>query len=305
MIGFDVAQLRESLTKISSALLRPSVGATRWLPADDRKQLTDSLKELTSLFSEVDLQTKHALVGVQTKRSVTAHYPEVVATLSRLSGLLRERFGRVFTSDELRRLESLLHFPAPDFLNALGRSDDENSHSDVLAYLLNPRTAPGTAPSALECLAARLPEPERWLELIRNSINRDEVSVRREVQTGRFWDADPNALERVDIVISGRGFILAIENKVWSKEHAGQTEGYWSWLQSMPGIKGGLLLTPGGVRAQCEHFIPISYAHMAGCFLSEMPARTPEEEVMLAAYFKAVFHNVLGHEAKMILGSVG
>ena len=37
-------------------------------------------------------------------------------------------------------------------------------------------------------------------------------------------------------------------------------------------------------------------------YLGDDPARTPEEEVMLSAYFKAVFHNVLGHQTRMILG---
>ena len=71
----------------------------------------------------------------------------------------------------------------------------------------------------------------------------------------------------------------------------------------MPGEKAGLLLSPGGGRASSEHFHSLSYQRMAWCFLGESPARSPEEEVMLSAYFKAVFGNVLRNRARMILGS--
>lgn len=302
MDDLDVEALRGTLDRLTVAIQKPTIGVARWVPLGDRSRLAASLREITRLFDATDLETKRALIGVAPRRTAHARSTELRASLDRVSVLLTQYFSSAFSEGDLARLKLLLEFPAPDFLHALGRATDENSHSDVIAYLLDPRTAPGTAPGALARLAQILPESERWAAAFAQSIDRDELCVRREVRTGRFWDEDPNALDRVDLVISGRGFILAIENKVWSREHDRQTDTYWDWLQAMPGRKAGIFLSPGGFRAQSEHFVPLSYRKMAWCFLGEAPARSPEEEVMLSGYFKAVFGRVLRNNAEMILG---
>jgi hypothetical protein len=302
MHTIDVLELRRSLDAMTVALTKPSTGITRWVPTSDRSRIADSLRELLHKFRSEELATKRAL-GVTPRTATHTRSEELKASLSALSTSLRKCLGGTYSEEELRHLNLLLRFPAPDFLGALGRSSDENSHSDVIAYLLDPRQSPGIAPLALERLASLLPSPQHWSHLFAEAVARDELSVRREVQIGRFWEEDANSLDRIDIVISGRGFVLAIENKVWAREHDRQTETYWEWLEGIPGAKAGLFLSPGGGRASCEHFTPISYQRMAWCFLGESPSRTPEEEVMLSAYFRAVFGHVLRHRAGMILGS--
>lgn len=302
MHGPNVGVLRATLEALSGALERPSTGVTRWVPTGDRTRLAHSLRELLVKFRSEDLATTKALLGVP-KQVLHARSNELASCLAELTTQLHRHFGSTYTTEDLNQLRLLLDFPAPDFLAALGRSNDENSHSDVIAFLLNPRCSPGIAPVALERLAGLLPAQEKWAHMFAEAVLRDELSVRREVQIGRFWDEDASALDRIDIVISGRGFVLAIENKVWAREHSRQTETYWEWLSTIPGERAGIFLSPGGGRAASEHFRSLSYQKMAWCFLGECPARSPEEEVMLSAYFKAVFGNVLRNRARMILGS--
>lgn len=302
MYDLDLDGLRGALERLSQAIVEPSRGTMRWVPPHDQARLVASMKEIVQVLEQSDLSTKRALIGAIPARAVDSRAPELAQTIQRLSGLLSRHYSSTFASDDLRRLHSLLEFPAPDFLDALGRAEDENSHSDVLAYLFDPRSAPGTAPAALTRLAELLPEPAQWKTCFAQAVERDELSVRREVKIGRFWDEDPKALDRVDIVISGRTFVVAIENKVRAREHNRQTDTYWAWLNGMPGLKAGLFLSPEGFRPHSEHFIAMSYRKIAWCFLGETPGRTPEEEVMLSAYFKAVFGQVLRRNAGMILG---
>jgi PD-(D/E)XK nuclease superfamily len=300
-VEIKVAELRRTFEALSAALSRPSIGSTRWVPPGDRVHLVSSLRELVEQLASTDLETRRALIGTP-RQAVHARSREVATALHTLSSRLRAHFATSYTREEIARLRLLLDFPAPDFLRALGRRDDEHSHSDVIAFLLDPRSSPGIALPALERLAQCLTEPEMWVRLFRESSDRDELTVRREVQIGRFWNEDQNALDRIDIVISGRSFVLAIENKVWAREHDRQTTTYWEWLSALPGAKAGIFLSPGGGRATSEHFRSVSYERMAWCFLGENTARSPEEEVMLSAYFKAVFGHVLRNKATMILG---
>ena len=298
----SVIELRNGLNALSNALKAPSSGRGQWVQASERDRLVGSLKQLLGLLTETDLEAKRALVGLVPNRRSDASSGRLVAAINAVSQSIENRFATLFNDESRGRLHSLLDFPAPDFLSILGAADDENTHSDVQAFLFDPRVAPGTAPGALDRLASFLSNPEQWRALFRHAVERDELSVRREVQIGRFWTEDVDARERIDLVISGRGFVLAIENKLWSLEHENQTPGYWEWLQELPGTKAGFFLSPLGVRAQCEHFVPLSYARLVWCFLGDARARTPEEEVMLAAYLKSIFTNVLSRYPRTMLG---
>lgn len=299
--GLEVADLRANLHQLSLALARPSIGMRRWVDASAKKRLTASLKELTKYFGTTDLAAKRALSGMIPQRSANAQSRTVHQSVCQLCGAVDRHFASQLDADDRRSLRHLLDFPAPDYLDAVGVSDNENAHSDVLAFLLSPRRSPGTAPDALERLARFLPKVELWRELIRSAVQRDHLSVRREVRTGAFWH-QTDAKDRMDLVISSRDFVLVIENKLWSTEHSSQTSTYWSWLSELPGHKAAILLSPAGVRAQSEHFVSMSYLQLAWCFLGDVPSRRPEEEVMLSGYFRAVFGNVLRPHLNSILG---
>ena len=117
-----------------------------------------------------------------------------------------------------------------EILAVMNKLDNENAHSDVIRWLLDPLAARNVAPAALLKLAEALDEPEEWKARISRAIDRGALAVRREVVIGLDGE-DPAALERVDIVVSGPDFLLAIENKVWSHEHDGQTETYARWFE--------------------------------------------------------------------------
>lgn len=108
---------------------------------------------------------------------------------------------------------------------------------------------------------------------------------------------DPSALDRVDLVVSGPGLLLAIENKVWSHEHDGQTETYARWFEGFrpERIVGGLFLTPGGESPASSLFRPLSYVDLLDCLLEGPSTRRlePREALVLSGYVKSLAASVL------------
>jgi hypothetical protein len=183
-------------------------------------------------------------------------------------------------------------------LEVLGRENDENAHSDVIRWLLDPRCAPTIAPAALLAIVERCTPPTEWQQSVAGAIALDCISVRREYVVGEEWHGC--GLDRVDLVISGPDFVLAIENKLWSFEHDDQTGRYWRWLCSVSGRKAGLLLSPRGMPPGCPDFTGMSYLQLVACLL-EGPVRRgmlPEEDVVLRAYLKTLQKTVLCAELR-------
>ena len=301
ILGINEASFRELMQRLTAALEKPSMGARRWVDLGERARLVSSLEELVHLFGTTDLATKRALVGLVPSRRANQQTETIASSLRALCSAVERHFGEQISSEDRRQLKSLLEFPAPDYLSAIGVVNSENAHFDVLAYLFSFRIFFGMAFAALDRLAQLLPQPKKWNSMISEAIARDDLSVRREVRTGNFW-ALTGAKERIDLVISSRHFVIVIENKLWSPEHKNQTTGYWEWLSSLPGEKVAIFLSPAGFKAQSDQFISMSYLRLAWCFLGENPMRRPEEEVMLSGYFRSVFRNILGPHLNAIMG---
>jgi hypothetical protein len=196
-------------------------------------------------------------------------------------------------------LRDLLSLGVPDFLGILDRAAHENSNSDVLSWLLNPRMAPTIAPAALASLVSRLPDAEEWRTRIGASLEDESLCIRREYTIGREWHKE-DGLDRIDIVISGWDFILAIENKLMASEHREQTKRYSAWLQRLPGrvVKAGLFLSPTGRPAAATDFSSMSYLDMLSVLL-EGPVKSPPmppERMVLAAYVGTLTTGVLRAE---------
>jgi hypothetical protein len=106
----------------------------------------------------------------------------------------------------------------------------------------------------------------------------------------------------VDISISGPDFVLAIENKVWSREHHDQTQVYWDWIASTRGLRAGLLLSPSGLAAKCPHFGSMSYLEMISCLVSAAAANpiTQSEEIVLGSYLKTLARNIIPVEMRAV-----
>lgn len=216
----------------------------------------------------------------------------------------------------------LLAGPAPNFLEILDLGNDENRHSAIIRWLLDPRCAPTIAPPALGALAARLDDPAGWAEEIRQAINTDSLSVRREYTIAYEW-TDESRLDRIDVVVSSPRFVLAIENKVLAREHGEQTRRYWDWLSELAPVStkpeqdqstkpgrvqsplkfrsAGIFLSPSGFPPASEHFKALSYLDLLSCFLGGLRSTpTREEELVLSGYVKTLAAGILRSELRAI-----
>jgi len=226
-------------------------------------------------------------------------------TLNRLRDALLRDLWRHLGEDGARALVALLEDPAPDFLTLLGSEENENAHSRVIRWLLDPGEAPTVAPALLYAIVSQMPASPSWVDRVEAAIRNKHLSVRREVLVGKET-ADPSAEDRIDVVVSGADFCLAIENKIWTKEHDDQTTTYWHWLKRLPTgfLRGGVFLTPEGLTASCKEFRPLSYVQLLGMLVQASRRSTlrPAERAVLAGYAKALANGVLGRQIRALRG---
>lgn len=300
-LGVDANSLRSSLDRLRVALDRPLVStiATGAL-GHDRRSVAENLRQILDRLSSVDLTAVQALSGV-----VTEFRSERDARVLRevFTGLQRgwqARVRDVLGVANVPLVARLLSSPAPDLLRILGKEDDENAHSDLIAWLLTPQKAPVIAPHALRRLAARLDDDD-WRSRVADAVVTDSLSVRREVVIAREF-ADGDDLARVDITITGPGFILAIENKVWSQEHGDQTQTYWDWIEPMRCLRGGLFLSPSGMMPACSQFKPVSYLELVSCLIegASIAPISDSEEIVLASYLKTLAREIIQVEMRAV-----
>jgi len=294
----DAGELRSLFHRLSRALAKPfsleqgassQVNHADAVPAKGLLAVVDAVQRRQTLGSNLSVETD----------------PRLASTMKVLAKRLRDTYrAHVAAELGLRKIElltSLLSHPVPDILDVLGKSDEENAHSDLIRWLLDPKRATSIAPAALHEIVSRLPQPTKWQGLIASAIQQNTLSVLRE----RAFSLEESREEnqgRLDLLISGRGFTLVIENKVGSEEHDGQTDLYWQWLKTQPGLQGGILLSPVGFSAQNRNFETLSYVELLNCLL-EGPTRAPieaMEEAVLASYVKALAAGILRQELYLL-----
>lgn len=298
----DAAMLRSTLDRLRGALDRPHTVSS--IPTGtlvhDRKAVADSLRFIIERLGVVDLPAVQVLSGVMQEYRTEHDARKLREVFAGLQRGWQERVRRVLGVDKVLIVARLLASPAPDLLRILGKEDDENAHSDLIAWLLDPKKAPVVAPHALRRLAARLAD-DNWRARVADAVATDSLSIRREVKIAREFGGG-NDLDRVDITISGPGFMLAIENKVWSREHGDQTQVYWSWMEPMRCLRGGLFLSPSGMTASCPEFKSVSYLELVSS-LVEGPSIAPlsnSEEIVLASYLKTLAREITQVEMRAV-----
>ena len=299
----EAGQLRALLDHLSSALANPRlVGKAR--AAQSLEEHTPTLDSLRIVVDAVHRR------GPLASNQPVARDPHLGSTINWLTTQLRDKYlARVkaeLGSGKALVLRSLLSHTVPDLLDILGKRDEENAHSDVIRWLLDPREAKVIAPAALHVLVERLPRPTEWQRLISDAVRQHALSVRRE-HAINTEEPDEEGQGRLDLLISGPGFRLVIENKVGSEEHDNQTDLYWQWLKGQPGLQGAMFLTPMGFRAQNGNFKPLSYMNLLNCLL-EGPAQVRVEgveEAVLASYVKTLAASILRQELYAIGQSGG
>ena len=300
--GFpDPGGLKDLLDGIRAGLSRTGIGTVFALPlVSAHPGLLTSLQDIL-LAVERDSSPRGLGGGGVATLFAGARLDSVRTCLDNLRGLLLERVRAALSAEKVAVLRALLELPVPDFLDILGLSKHENSNSSLLGWLLDPRTAPTIGPASLIALTGRFDDGERWRSRVEDAASRKAISVRREYPVVRDGADEPHP-GRIDLVVWGPDFVLAIENKVLAREHGEQTSDYWSWLAEHRIAHAGIFLSPAGFPASSQDFVPVSYLDLLACLL-EGPVQTrptPAEELVLASYVKTLASGLLRAELRVI-----
>lgn len=297
----EAESLRGVLDQLHAALPKATADTTPDEEPLEYRLVGERLRSFLDRLEQIDLSAVKIWTDVAREGPHGSHLRDVFEGIHRG---LKTYVTRVLGHDKIELLLRLLSSSVPDMLNILGRSADENAHSDLIAWLLDPRRAPTIARHALRRLATYLPDhpEESWPAHLAEAVATESISIRREVVIARDFQ-DAGDLSRVDIVVSGPRFMLAIENKIWSREHSDQTCTYWEWLQSMPGLRGGILLSPSGMAASCGDFVSISYLDLVSCLLEgpTIEPLTSGEEIILSSYLKTLAREITQVEMRTVL----
>jgi len=302
----DAAQLRQTLDRMRTALEKPTArrAFSDLAVGYDRDSIVATINAISAAVSTTDLEARRALMDVVVEYRTHAQSNVLRGTVEQLAVAVERRVANAIRLEKKQALHGLLGQAVPDLLTLLAGENKENAHSDVLRWLLDPACAPTVGPLCLERLVDRLPQSEDWKNAIRQAVELRALSVRRELQLTQ-WSGE--TLDRIDIAVSGPGFIIAIENKLWSQEHADQTTGYWTWLEQLGGLRAGIFLSPTGAPAQSDHFVALSYLDLVEALL-EAPSRQPiepQESIVLASYLKTLERYVLRAELRAAHPSKG
>jgi hypothetical protein len=299
----DAGTLRDVLDRLRDGLDAPLVvHRSSDALVHDKAAIATSLKAVLAKLDATDLGASQALSGLVREFQPAQQIVQLRALVGSLQEAWRRRVATFLGEKKIALIMRLLASPAPDLLRILGREDDENSHSDLIAWLLNPARAPVVAPAALHGLVERLALPAEWIAKIDRNVAKQLVSVRREIVIARELADDFDNLRRIDIVVSGPDFVLAIENKVWTGEHTDQTAAYWEWLEPLTCLRGGILLSPSGATASCPEFKSVSYLDLVSLLLEGAVDNelTASEEIVLASYLKTLARQILPIEMRAV-----
>lgn len=313
-----VDRLSETLDALRRALPTVALQAGGTVPfLAERPRVLESLRAVLDRINKEELDNQRVLSGGVIEYRTADQAAALQEVLLQLQHGWERRIASKLGPQRVAALLRLLETDVPDFLDLLGCVNDENANSDVLAWLLSPRRAPGIAPATLHRLVTFLKPPEdlehpeewqeEWHRRLRTAVHANCLSVRRELVFGREW-SDESSEDRLDLMISGPAFILVIENKLWSPEHAKQTEGYSRWLSQQPGLTGGLFLSPTGAPPLSKGFQAVSYMDLLGCLL-EGPATgvslTRQEDIVLGSYLNTLARRVLRTELRTLRAGGG
>lgn len=298
----EAARLREFLDDLRTRLAsRSHVFLDVHTPTDVHTALLETIQKVLSTLGTQSFVAQRVLSEAAPVVPSAAQATAIVDLLGRVCDQWTASIFARLGPHKTRGLRRLLARPVPDILSLLDLARDENRHSAFLRCLLDPRSAPTVAPAALRALVSRLTDVAELTAELNRALKTDTLSVKREYTIANEW-TDEDRRERIDLVISSSRFILAIENKVDSREHGEQTERYWGWLEGATKLRAGIFLSPSGMTPASPRFQAMSYLEMLSCLL-EVPAAgglMAEEEILLASYVRALSASVLDAELRAL-----
>ena len=216
------------------------------------EELDVSLHELRELFEAEDRSSRLALQRLE----------EDGADLVRLDAMLAEWLDEV------------------DVFDALGLHGDEQFHSNLLSWLLDPRGSHGLGDHFLQGFLVASGASGAI-----SAVNRPSATIRRE----KSLQLD-GGYGRLDIRILNENaeFVCAIENKIWAAESGDQLAWYRKVLErDHKGYRIHLVfLTPRGVKpddpTEREHWTTMSYTNVLRLVegIIEPGGQTANEDVM-------------------------
>ncbi len=218
-----------------------------------------------------------------------------------------DKIVELYNSIEYQKLSD--YYKSESFFNTLRISRDEATHSNFIAWLLNPESNHGLSDfpmkKFLQMLAiAKRRENNKDASFDNNDItrfiiedyslgNHCNIVTERPVQ-GNKKNGRIDILITVDISIDGKEKTLPIliENKVLSKEHDKQTETYYEWGQKAfphgenDDYKGPLcvFISPGfgkTINCDCKNFINVSYQDFVDYVIDPCMRNNPKEEAVI------------------------
>lgn len=140
----------------------------------------------------------------------------------------------------------------PNIFQILGAVNNELRHSNMLSWLLNPNESHGIGEAFIKRFLREVAQHEKSSisQFQTENLPFDKVEIRRE------WN-------NIDVLILFPEHVVAIENKIWSKETGNQLERYISVIEDhFPDKnKSYVFLTPDGYIPEhaSDTYISISY----------------------------------------------
>lgn len=157
----------------------------------------------------------------------------------------REQLERLKLRIDVARKSGAWNSSDHNIFRILGCARNEEVHSNVLAWLLDPEESHGIGSRFLTIFMVRV-------------FQKTDVCIPIEVLKNRQFGSD-----RPDIVIRGHNWILVLENKIDAAEGEMQTSRYserWRTLAAMQKREPFFaFVSPNGFPAKAVEFVPVSY----------------------------------------------
>lgn len=156
-----------------------------------------------------------------------------------------------------------------------GCENDEKIHSNILAWLLNPKESHGLNDAFLRSFFKKVFNKESPLSTV--------ICVKR---------APGQEDGRLDIKVECKDWLLIIENKIDAEESPGQTKEYASIYEKTGGIDERYFLaylTKNGKPPESESFHSVSYRDIAE-LLQEL-IRTGDSSILIRSFIEHIYHD--------------
>jgi len=193
----------------------------------------------------------------------------------------------------------------PNLFNILGAVHNELRHSNMLSWLLNPQESHGIGEAFIKRFVREIAQDDKSeiSQIQTENLPFDKVEIRRE------WN-------RIDLLMIFPNHVIAIENKIWSKETGDQLKRYKKIVEEhFPAqSKSFVFLTPDGYISDyaSDTYINISYQVVVDALsrILEIKAGdlTSRMSVLLEDYLQILNRNIMNDDetvelARKVYGS--